>query len=106
VILDARLTWREHVDAKVRKVRNMMWADRTACGGRRGLRPRVVYWLYVFVVKASITYASMVWWAGCATVKYNPKACMPRDHGSDAYYTHQCGGGIYRSPSAGFGDTG
>jgi hypothetical protein len=25
VILDAWLTWKEHVDAKVKKARNMMW---------------------------------------------------------------------------------
>jgi hypothetical protein len=31
VILDARLPWREHVDAKVRKVRNMLCACRRAC---------------------------------------------------------------------------
>jgi hypothetical protein len=33
VILDALLTWRKHMDAKVRKARNM-WACKRACGGR------------------------------------------------------------------------
>jgi hypothetical protein len=51
VILDARMTWREHVDAKVRKARNMLWA----CGMGWGLSPRVVYRLYVYVVRPSIT---------------------------------------------------
>jgi hypothetical protein len=69
VILDARLTWREHVDAKVRKVRNMMWACKRACGGRWGLRPRVVYWFYVTDVRPSITYASLVWWPGSETAR-------------------------------------
>ena len=32
VVLDSRLTWREHVDVKVRKVHNMSWACRRACG--------------------------------------------------------------------------
>jgi hypothetical protein len=64
-ILDARLTWMEHVDAKVRKDRNVMWACRRACGGKWGFRPRVVYWLYVSVVRPSVTYASLVWWPGC-----------------------------------------
>jgi hypothetical protein len=55
--MSALLTWKEHVAAKVRKVRNAMWA----CGRRWGLRPRVVYWLYTSVVRPSITYASLVW---------------------------------------------
>jgi hypothetical protein len=65
VILDARLTWREHVDAKVRKGRNMLWA----CSVRWGLRPTVVYWLYVSIVRPSITFASLVWWPGCETAR-------------------------------------
>jgi hypothetical protein len=58
VILDARLTCKEHIEAKVRKARNMMWACRRACGRRWGLRPRVVHWLFTSVVRPSITYAS------------------------------------------------
>jgi hypothetical protein len=69
VILDAQLTWKEHIEAKVGKARNMMWACRRACGRRWGLRPRVVYWLYTSVVRPSITYASLVWWPGCETAR-------------------------------------
>jgi hypothetical protein len=69
VILDARLTWKEHVDAKVRNARNMMWTCRRACGRKWGLRPRVVHWLFTSVVKPSITYASLVWWPGCETAR-------------------------------------
>jgi hypothetical protein len=47
VILDSRLTWREHVDAKVEKAHNSLWACRRACGGALGLGPRVVHWLCV-----------------------------------------------------------
>jgi len=32
VILDSRLTWKEHVDASVKKALNLMWACRRACG--------------------------------------------------------------------------
>ena len=32
VILDSQLTWREHVEVKVRKVHNLLWACRRACG--------------------------------------------------------------------------
>jgi hypothetical protein len=69
VILDAKLTWKKQVDARVRKARNMMWACRRVCGRRWGLRPRVVFWLYASVVRISITYASLVWWPGCGTAR-------------------------------------
>jgi hypothetical protein len=65
VILDAWLTWREHMDAKVRKACNMLWA----CGMRWGLRPRVVYWLYISFIRLSVTFASLVWWSGCETAR-------------------------------------
>jgi hypothetical protein len=81
------------MDAKVRKARNMMWACHRACGGRWGLRPRVVYWLYVSI-RLSITYASLIWWPGCETARAKQQlstiqrlACL-RDHRSDAHYTH------------------
>jgi hypothetical protein len=93
------------MDAKVRKACNM-WACRRPCSVRWGPRPRVVYWLYVSVVRPPITFASLVWWPGCETarakpVKHNPKAHMPGDHGSDANYSHQCGGDTCWSPCAG-----
>ena len=32
VFLDSRLTWREHLEVKVRKAQNLLWACRRACG--------------------------------------------------------------------------
>ena len=43
VILDSWLTWREHVDVKVRKAHNLLWACRRAYGVTWGLGPRVVH---------------------------------------------------------------
>jgi len=65
VIVDSRLTWREHVDLKVKKAHNLLWACRRACGVMWDLRPRVVYWIYVSVIRPSITFASLLWWPGC-----------------------------------------
>ena len=60
VILDSRLTWREHVEVKVRKAHNLLWACRRACGMGWGLRPKVVHWLYVAIVRLTISFASLV----------------------------------------------
>jgi hypothetical protein len=65
VILDSRLTWREHVDVKTRKAHNLLWACRRVCGARWGLKPKVVHWLYITIVRSSISFASLVWWLGC-----------------------------------------
>jgi hypothetical protein len=73
VILDSQLTWKEHVDVKVRKDQNLMWACRKAYGVTWGLRPRVVHWLYVSIIRPSITFASLVWWPGCQTASAKKK---------------------------------
>jgi hypothetical protein len=69
VVLDTQLTWREHEDAKVGKACNLLWACKRACGVRWGIRPRVVHWLYVFIVMPSITFASLVSWPGCEAAR-------------------------------------
>jgi len=73
VILDSCLTWKEHVDAKVKKAQNLMWVCRRACGVTWGLRPRAVHWLYVAIIRPSVTFASLVWWPGCQTASAKRK---------------------------------
>jgi len=51
----------------MRKAHNLFWACKRACGARWGLGPKVVHWLYVAVIRPSISYASLVWWPGCQT---------------------------------------
>jgi len=55
------------MDVKVRKAQNLLWACSRANGVAWGLRPRVVHWLYVSITTLSVTFASLVWWAGCQT---------------------------------------
>ena len=61
VILDSWLTWKVHVDAKVRKAENLLWACRRAYGAAWGLRPRVVHCLYVYIIRLSVTHP---WYGG------------------------------------------
>ena len=60
VVLDSRFTWREHVEVKVRRVYNSLWACKRACGEGWGLRPKVVHWLYLAIVRPTISFASLV----------------------------------------------
>jgi len=59
VILDSRLTWREHVEVKVKKAHNLLWACRRVFGAELGLRPKGVYWLYV-TIDSHLCFFSMV----------------------------------------------
>ena len=61
------------MDAKVRKAQNLLWACRRACGGAWGLGPRVARWLYVSVIRPTVTFASLVWWPGCQVVRIKRK---------------------------------
>ena len=36
VILDSRLTWKEHMDVTMRKAHSVLWVCRRACGARWG----------------------------------------------------------------------
>jgi hypothetical protein len=64
VILDSPLTWREHVVVETRKAHNLLWMCRRACRVRWGLKPKVVHWLYIAIVRVSISFCihSMVAW--------------------------------------------
>jgi len=73
VILDSRLTWGEHVEVKVRKAHNLPWVCRRACGMGWGLRPKVLHWLYVTIVRPTVSFASLVWWPGCQTASNKNK---------------------------------
>ena len=48
------------MDVKVRKPHNLLWACRRACDAMWDLRPKVVHWYYVSIIRPSITFASLV----------------------------------------------
>ena len=52
------------MDVKVRKANNLLWVCRRAYGVTWGLKPRVAHWLYVSIIRPSVTFASLVWWLG------------------------------------------
>jgi hypothetical protein len=67
VVLDSRLTWKEHVNTKLKKDHNLVWAFRRGYIATWGLRLKVVCWIYVSIICTSITWASLVWRLGCQT---------------------------------------
>ena len=67
VVLDSWLTWRVHLDVRIKKAHNMLWTCRRACGVTCGLSPKMVHWLYISIIRPSITSAPLVWWPDCQT---------------------------------------
>jgi hypothetical protein len=65
VVLDSRLTWREHLDVKVRKAQHLLWACRRAYVSTWDLRPKIVHSLYFSIIRPFITFAFLIWWPGC-----------------------------------------
>ena len=113
VILDSRLTWREHVEVKVRKAHNLLWACRRVCRMGWGLRPKVVHWLYIAIIRPTVSFASLVWWPGCQTASTKSKlskvqrlACLGITETFRTTPTGAMEALVGWPPSSGSGDTG
>jgi hypothetical protein len=59
------LSYALRLDVNLRKVHNLLWACRRACGSRWGLKPKVVHWFYVALIQATISFTSLLWRLAC-----------------------------------------
>ncbi len=62
VILDSKLTWKDHLEAKCQRAVVALWQARRAVGKSWGLNPAIMAWLYKMVIRPMLTYAALVWW--------------------------------------------
>jgi hypothetical protein len=60
VILDDKLTWNQHTGSKLNRAKLCVATCRRSFGKKWGLKPSMVIWLYVVVVRPIITYAAAV----------------------------------------------
>lgn len=68
-ILDHKLSWNKHIEEKIRKVTKIYWQCRCAFGKRWGLRPKVIRWLYIAIIKPILFYGCHVWHGKVKTKK-------------------------------------
>ena len=61
VILDRRLNWSEHLDAKVKQAKQILMYAKALVGRTWGLNAKRVWWIYNAMVRPLITYGSVVW---------------------------------------------
>jgi hypothetical protein len=50
LMLDKALTWKKQLDNAINKAYRAFWTCRSTFGKTWGLKPRVVYWIYIAVV--------------------------------------------------------
>ena len=62
VILDSKLSWKNHVEHKCRKAIMAFYPVRRCTHRLWGFSPKIVHWLYTMVVRPMLTYASVIWW--------------------------------------------
>ncbi|XP_075974068.1 uncharacterized protein LOC142975223 [Anticarsia gemmatalis] len=62
MVLDNKLNWASHIEAKTRKACIAFGQCRRMVGNKWGLNPNITLWLYTSVIRPSITYGAVVWW--------------------------------------------
>jgi ribonuclease HI len=61
VIIDKRLTFKAHVEAKAQKCSIVLMMCRRAVGRDWGLKPQIARWIYLAIVRPMIAYAAVIW---------------------------------------------
>lgn len=62
VILDQKLSWKAHVDFRIKKASRMFFSCRAAMGRSWGLSPKVMSWIFTAVIRPALLYGVVVWW--------------------------------------------
>lgn len=62
ITLDSKLTWNSHLQKVLAKATKAAWACSRLYGRTWGIKPKMIYWSYITVIRPIITYASLVWW--------------------------------------------
>jgi hypothetical protein len=109
VIPDSRLTWKEHVDVKV-KAKNLMLACRRVCGSRGpGTEDSsLALCRHRYAIRHQCIPGMVAGLSGgqCQEeTKQDSKICMLRYNRGNEHYSHQCSGRTYLPPATRFSGT-
>ena len=61
ITLDRKLTWKVHLQNKIKKAKRQILNARNACGKLWGTNPKITRWIYTGMIQPSLTYGSLVW---------------------------------------------
>ena len=62
IILDQKLNWNAHIEYAIGKATSALWVCSRTFGRKWGLKPSMISWLYLSIIRPRITYASLIWW--------------------------------------------
>jgi ribonuclease HI/retron-type reverse transcriptase len=87
ITLDHKLSWRPHLENKLRASKSHLLNIRNAMGKLWGLPPRMARWVFTGIVRPSLTYGALVWakvsdceWAIKALTRLNRLALLGMGH--------------------------
>ena len=63
VILDNKLTWKDHFDSKCNKFITTLWLCKRAIGSNWGLKPDTLLRIFTAILRPRLTYTSIDWWS-------------------------------------------
>ena len=70
VTLDKRLTWKAHINSKIRAAKGHLLKVNNSLGRLWGLSPKLTKWVYTGIVRPALTYGCLVWGHACEKKLY------------------------------------
>jgi len=63
VILDSKLSWKAHLEAKFQKAITTFYQLWRVTSVTWGMTAKVVHWLYTAVIRPMFCYVAVIWWS-------------------------------------------
>ncbi|XP_039758880.1 uncharacterized protein LOC120632909 [Pararge aegeria] len=83
VTLDSKLSWKRHIEDKTNKATIILHQCKRMLGKTWGLKPKIMNWLYLAVVRSTLAYAALIWWPRTELIttqqelqKFQRQACL------------------------------
>ena len=62
VILDKKLNWKSNIEMRRKKALIAWYTCNKCLGNKWGLKPSIIKWIYLAVVRPVLSYGALVWW--------------------------------------------
>jgi hypothetical protein len=62
IVLDEKLSFNSHIQQKCEKATRIVFQTRNAISKTWGFKPKIARWVYMTVVRPTLTYGAVTWW--------------------------------------------
>ncbi|XP_073821296.1 uncharacterized protein [Musca autumnalis] len=70
IILDHQLSWKRNVEERAKRGLIALYTCKNSIGKSWRLRPQVIHWVFMTVVRPILTYGALVWWNALGKKSY------------------------------------